>query len=261
MKRTYLFESVPFDKLSKKQFLKTIDNWLSKRKKKLILNMNTFGVVTFLSNSKYANVINSADLVYLDGWGPVLASKLLNEHLKERINVGDFIDDLLTILNKEELSLYLLGSDDKTVRRTKDTIEGKYPKITICGAHHGFFSNKEERMIINQINRRRPHLVLVGMGLPKQELWIYRNWGILPSAIYMGVGGVFHYIARTKSRAPKWIRNSYLEWLYRFFQEPRRLWKRYTLDNAKFAYVFGRFLLSLYCRKIRLKLRRYFRQF
>lgn len=242
--RTYLFESVPFDTLTKKELLNTIVNWAGKRRKKLVLNMNAYGTVTFLRNLKYARVIKAADIIYPDGWGPVLASKFLKCSLKERVNVGDFINDLLKLSNKNKLSLYLLGCEEKTIKKTVETIQKQYPNITISGKHHGFFSKKEEQGIIKQIQTKRPQLVLVGMGLPQQELWIYKNWRILPGAVYMGVGGVFYYIAGIKSRAPNWMRNYSLEWLYRLIQEPKRLGKRYTIGNAIFLYIFVRTLIN-----------------
>jgi len=245
MKRTYLFGRVPFDTITKKVLVETLSDWAGKHKKSLVLNMNTHGAVIFLKNRKYAQAIKSADIIYPDGWGPVLASRFLSGPLKERVNVGDFIPDLLQLLNKNKLALYLLGCENATVKKAESTIREKYPDIVISGSHHGFFSRSEEKLVIKEIWTKRPDFVLVGIGVPNQELWIYKNWNILPNAIYMGVGGVFYYIAGIKSRAPKWIRNYYLEWLYRFFQEPKRLWKRYTLDNAAFMYLFVKSLFKL----------------
>lgn len=215
------------------------------RRKKLVLNMNSHGVVTFLRDFNYAHVIRSADIIYPDGWGPVIASRLFKNKLQERINVGDFIGELLnkSSSSSSRLRLYLLGCEKDTVYKTVHKIKEQYPNITICGYHHGFFSKTQERLLIKDIQESKPHIVLVGMGIPKQEIWIHNNWPTLPNAVYMGIGGVFYYIAGIKSRAPKWMRDNALEWLFRLAQEPRRLWKRYVFGNLFFIYYVIKSLL------------------
>lgn len=235
MKTIYIFNKVPFSKVNKKILIKQLLTWAGSRQKKLVLNMNAYGVATYLKNENYAKVINEADLVYADGWGPVLASRLTKNRLPERINVGDYIDELLKNAERLELSIYMLGGTAKIVRSAVFAVQKKYPNIKIAGYHRGFFTKKDNAKIVKSINKLKPHIVFVGMGLPKQELWIESNWKILPKAIYMGVGSVFEYIAG-KSRAPVWMRNIYLEWLYRLVQEPKRLWRRYTVDNIYFLY-------------------------
>lgn len=244
MKRTYLFEDVPFDIVTKKLFYSQLFDWMCKSKKKLVLNMNAYGVVTYLRNKKYAEIIKSADLIYPDGWGPVFVSKLLDEKLPERVNVGDFIEGVLRGMSAKRLSLYLLGSEESVVSKASEVIKNKYKGLIFKGFHNGFFTDVENKKILSEIRDSKPNLVLVGMGLPRQEYWIKDNWKLLPTSVYMGVGGVFNYIAGTKSRAPKWMRDCGLEWVYRFFQEPKRLGKRYTLDNLYFIFVFLKSLLS-----------------
>ena len=234
-KRIRLFDKVPFDLVNKRGLVKIVLNWAEKGKKRLVLNMNAYGVVTFLENRRYAKIISSADLIYPDGWGPVYASKLLNkETLSERVNVGDFIENLFEGMNERKLSLYLLGSEEEVVEGAVQKIKSKYPNINLKGFNNGFFTAKESKVIVKEIKRLKPSLVLVGMGLPTQEYWIKENWQLLPNAIYMGIGSAFNYIAGTKKRAPLFMRNHGLEWIYRLFQEPRRLGKRYTIVNLKF---------------------------
>ncbi len=242
-KRIYLFDKVPFDRITRSVFIRTIIQYMLEKKKRLVLNMNAYGVVTYLENKKYAEIIGASDIIYPDGWGPVFASRGLKYPLKERINVGDFIDQLLTEMNDNKLRLYLLGSEEKVVILTANSIKIRYPNIVIVGFHHGFFNKRDEEKITKEIKSSKPNLVLVGMGLPIQEYFISENWENLPNAVFMGIGSAFHYIARIKSRAPKWMRDSGWEWLYRFMQEPIRLSKRYTIYNIKFLYYLGKFLI------------------
>jgi N-acetylglucosaminyldiphosphoundecaprenol N-acetyl-beta-D-mannosaminyltransferase len=199
--------------------------------------MNTYGVVTFIKNEKYAEIIEKADIVYADGCGPILASRFSKNKLSIRVNVGDYIDKLFNSIQRYQLTIYLLGGQTRLLKKTISVIKKKYPLIRISGYHHGFFSKESNFEIIKNIKKGHPNIVLVGMGLPIQEFWINDNWEFLPDAVYLGVGGVFEYIAG-KIRAPLWMRNNCLEWLYRFFQEPKRLWRRYTLDNISFIYTF-----------------------
>lgn len=232
--RIYLFDKVPFDILSRDLFLDKLVGLMTTGRKCKVLNMNTYGVVSYLENNRYADIMDSATIIYPDGWGPVLASKYLKDNLKERINVGDFIDELIFRMDKKKLRLYLLGSEDWLVRSTVGIIKNKYKKIIISGYHDGFFKKRDEQKIAAEIKRSKPNLVLIGMGLPVQEYFMSNNWKNLPNSVYMGVGGVFNYIVKTKSRAPSWMRDYGLEWLYRLIQEPYRLGYRYTITNIKF---------------------------
>jgi len=241
-KRIKLFNKVPFDIILKKELIKELTVSAVRKEKKMVLNMNAYGVVTFLENKKYAKVMNSADIIYPDGWGPVLASKYMKSSLSERVNVGDFIDELLFNVNNNQLRLFLLGSEESLVKKTAQAIKRKYKNIIVCGFHNGFIRFDEVPGVCRLIRNSKPNLVLVGMGVPLQEYFISDNWSGLPNAIYMGIGGAFNYITKTKTRAPVWMRNHSLEWLYRLLQEPRRLWRRYTLINAKFVIYLIKFL-------------------
>lgn len=244
MRRVILFDKVPFNEITREKLITKILKWARGGKKKLVLNMNAYGVVTYLKDRKYARIISKANLIYPDGWGPVFASRFFREKLPERVNVGDFIDELLSALDTNHLGLFLLGCEETIVRNTTLIIKKSYPKIRICGYHSGFFIEKKESEIVGQLKRSQPNIVMVGMGVPNQEYFLDRNWRVLPPAVYMGVGGVFYYITGMKSRAPWFIRSWGFEWLYRLFQEPERLWRRYTLDNLFFGYIFLKSILK-----------------
>lgn len=241
MRRIHLFGKAPFDTISNNQLISSIVKWGEKHKKTKVLNMNAYGVVTFLNNQKYADIIKSADIVYPDGWGPVIASKFENVRLSNRINVGDIINDLFNRIEKKRLKIYFIGCEKSVVKKVTLIVNKKYPKIKIAGFHSGFFGKTEANKILINLNNTKPNIVFVGMGIPHQENFIYNNWNELPNAVYLGVGGVFYYVANIKSRAPKWMRQISLEWLYRLFQEPARLWRRYTIINIKFIYYIIRF--------------------
>ncbi len=229
-----IFGKVPFNRIDKEELFDKIIFYSKKNSKTLISNMNAYGVVTYLKNKRYRKIINTSKIIYPDGWGPVLASLHLPQKLDSRLNVGDFIFDLLKQISKHHLKIYLIGCEQPVIEKTVGAIRKRYPKINISGFHNGFPSKKQNLNLLSDLNRKKPNLVFVGMGVPYQEYWIQKNLKSLPNALYMGVGGVFHYIAGTKRRAPLIIRKMYLEWVFRFFQEPNRLFKRYTLANLIF---------------------------
>jgi N-acetylglucosaminyldiphosphoundecaprenol N-acetyl-beta-D-mannosaminyltransferase len=244
MKRIFLFDQVPFDTITRTQLLATLTDWAIAKQKKLVLNLNAYGVTAYIKNSTFARIIDKADLIYPDGWGPVLAARLTKLPLQQRINVGDFLPILLTKLNQHRLKLFLIGTEADVIETTARRLTNEYPHIKLVGYHHGYLTKSQESNLAITLTQARPHVVMVGMGLPKQEFFLDRHWYKLPPAVYLGVGGVFHYLAGTKKRAPVWMRRFGLEWLFRLIQEPFRLGKRYTLDLLYFGVICLKSLLS-----------------
>lgn len=242
--RLLFFGLIPLDLISEGQFIETIFRWKVGKQKRKIFYLNTHSVGIAFNNREYLEALRSSDLIYPDGWGPIFLAKLFGHSSNKRVNAADFVDKVLTILNRQRSKLFLLGCEEKTVARTVKVIKQKYRKIIISGFHHGFFTRVEEKKIISQIKSVRPDIVLIGMGVPKQELWVYNNWKLLPKSIYWTVGGLFYYISGLKSRAPLWMRKIGLEWLYRLLQEPRRLWRRYTIGNLHIFYQLISYLIN-----------------
>jgi len=253
MSRIYLFDQLPFDQLTQAELFDQVLAWMEKKKNKrhFLLNMNAFGVVTYFNNQSYRELMNQADLVISDGWGPVFASRLNaknGQHLKNRLNVGDFLLDLLTVLAKNKKTVFLIGAREKNLQAAKKKIE-EVSGIRVVGQFNGYFSPAAEKDILKQIELTQPDLVLLGLGVPKQEEFLWCQRANLPASVYMVGGGVFNYLAGDKKRAPVWMRNSGLEWLFRLIQEPFRLFWRYTAINLFFLY----YTLSFYL-KSKLKL-------
>ena len=122
----------------------------------------------------------------------------------------------------------------------------KYPGLKIVGVHNGYFDEKEEKKIIQDIKKKAPSILLVGLGAPKQEKWIYDNIRLVGAKVAIGVGGSFDVMAGNVKRAPKWMQMLAMEWFYRFLMEPKRMFRRYFVDDVKFFWYFGRQLLGIY---------------
>ena len=237
-KRAYLFEKIPVDVLGLESIPQEIVKLANGKliKPKAVFYLNSACASLALSNKEYLEILQKGDLVYADGWGVVLAAKLMGKKLPERANAADFFDHFCQLVAKKKLSLYLLGGKKEIVLKAATNLKQKFPKLKITGYHHGFFDKKQEEEIIEEINNLKPDFLLIGLGVPKQEKWMVKHRNKLQVKVIWGVGGLFNLLSGGLSRAPKLMRNFGLEWLYRLFQEPERLGKRYLFGLPPFFF-------------------------
>ncbi|WP_395275809.1 WecB/TagA/CpsF family glycosyltransferase [Halalkalibaculum sp. DA384] len=179
---------------------------------------------------------NKAELVRNDSAGIQLAGKILGTPIKERMTWADFGWDLAAYCEKEGLSMYFLGNEEGIPEKAKKRLQEKYPDLKVVGTHHGFFKKEgeENERIIQEINQLNPDILIVGFGMPLQEKWIRDNRNKLNVGIIMTGGNCFNFLAGTESRAPRWMHENGLEWLYRFLKEPVRMFDRYIIGNPLF---------------------------
>jgi exopolysaccharide biosynthesis WecB/TagA/CpsF family protein len=141
---------------------------------------------------------------------------------------------------KLHLKLFLFGSTKETLDKFSDFIHQNYSGVEICGIHPDRFreATKEEDLIdIEVINNSGAHLIFVGRGCPRQEYWVENHKNKIHGAM-MAIGAAFDFHAQNEKRAPKWMRDNSLEWLFRLLNNPKRLWKRYFITNSIFIYLF-----------------------
>jgi len=179
---------------------------------------------------------NNAELIRNDSAGIKLAGKILGTPIRERMTWADFGWDLAEYCEKEGLSLYFLGNEEGIAEKAKQRMKERYPDLKILGTHHGFFKKQgeENEKIIQEINQLQPDILIVGFGMPLQEKWIRDNRVKLDVGIIMTGGNCFNFLAGTESRAPEWMHENGLEWLYRFIKEPVRMFDRYVIGNPLF---------------------------
>jgi N-acetylglucosaminyldiphosphoundecaprenol N-acetyl-beta-D-mannosaminyltransferase len=179
-------------------------------------------IITYAqSNPSYENVLKSANYIIPDGVGIIMASKILNTPLTERLAGFDLMERLLNLSNKKTYSVYFLGTKPHIIEKTVENIQKKFPFIKVAGYHHGYF--KDEHKIINEIKEKEPDLIFVGLGFPKQEKWIVKHFHEFNKGLFIGVGGCLNVWAGVDKRAPKIWRDLNLEWLYRVIKQPSRL--------------------------------------
>lgn len=167
-------------------------------------------------------VLNAADLVTPDGHGIVVVGRILGVRFPERVAGVDLADALAALCAREGLRIFLLGARPGVADAAAAALVRRHPGLQIAGTHHGYFGPEEEAVLLARIRVARPHLLLVGMGFPPQELWIARHRETLQVPVSIGVGGTFDVMAGHLQRAPGWVQGAGLEWAYRTIQEPRR---------------------------------------
>ena len=186
------------------------------------------------SNPQYRRDLQACDLVLPDGFGMKIASKWLGTPIRQNVNGTDFFPRLCTAMNEQGHRLYLLGARPEVVAQVSQVVRQRWPRIKVVGARHGYIEAHEEASVAQDIQESGAHVVLVAMGVPAQESFIAR-WGHrMGPCVAMGVGGLFDFVAGRVSRAPQWMRDAGLEWVWRLMQEPGRMWRRYLVGNLTF---------------------------
>ncbi len=188
-------------------------------------------------DNKLRERINAFDVVTPDGVGALWGLNLLGKaRLNNRVTGPDLTLMLCELAVKENLKLFFYGSTKETVEALRDALLEKYPGLQIAGVKPSWFrstTEEEDQQDIDDINNSGAHICFVGLGCPRQENWTYEHKDSV-NAVLFSVGAAFDFHAGTVSRAPAWMRDNGMEWVYRLYQEPRRLWWRYLIYNPLF---------------------------
>lgn len=210
----------------KDQIINNIEGCLSEKRRMLVFTPNPKMISIAQKDIELRRALYSAELLLPDGIGVVLASKILQKSIKERICGIDTAERVIALSAKNGYRIFLLGGKKGIADEAKIKLEKKYNSLNICGIHHGYFekSGKENDDIIKIINDAAPDILFVCFGTPLQEKWIYDNQAKLHTVnLFMGIGGSLDIWAGNIKRAPAFIRKLYLEWLWRVIREPKRL--------------------------------------
>ncbi len=207
--------------------------------------LNAAKLVSVQKDSRLRASIAGCELVIADGLAVVWASRLLRRPLPARVAGIDLFERLLAAASDRGDSVYLLGGTEQVIGQVVNELRRSYPGIRIAGSRNGYFEGPEESGIANSIRNANPDMLFVGISSPKKEFFLER-WGAMTGArVCHGVGGSFDVLAGKVSRAPVSWQRLGLEWLFRVFQEPRRMWKRYLTTNSAFLWLLARALIGL----------------
>ncbi len=205
---------------------------------KLVVASNGYVIATYHKNAEFRDLIDQADIVDVDGMPSVFATRLFCKRpLKERVATTDFIHDACRVAVEKGLRFYFLGSEQGVAEKAAETLQAIYPGLQIAGTRHGYFGREEEKDICRAIVEAGTDLLWVGLGSPLQERFAVRNRENLAGLGWIRTcGGLFDFYSGRVPRAPQWMQNIGLEWLYRVMQEPRRLAGRYLATNTSALY-------------------------
>lgn len=190
-----------------------------------VVTANPEMIYASAENSRLRSIINSAGLVTADGVGVVWAAKRLGFSAPERVTGIDLLQAIFPVASRKKWKIFFLGSKPGVADSAARKVVESYPGV-IWQAAHGYFKTEDEPMLLADIKRFKPDLLLVGLGVPRQEYWLSEHPNL--ASVSVGVGGSFDALAGLVKRAPQKMRNLHLEWLYRLWQEPWR-WKRQSV--------------------------------
>lgn len=221
--------------LSLNETVDEVEKIIKARKPTQHVVINASKINLMENDSELADIVNACPLINADGASVVWAAKKLGVPLAERVTGIDLFQRLVEVSAKKGYGIYLFGAREEVVVKVKYIFEERYPGIRIVGWHNGYFSDADEPQIVADMAASGADVMFVAFSSPKKERWVHKYLDQLGIPFVMGVGGSFDVVAGVTDRAPKWMQDHGMEWFYRFIQEPRRLWKRYIVGNAKFV--------------------------
>jgi N-acetylglucosaminyldiphosphoundecaprenol N-acetyl-beta-D-mannosaminyltransferase len=232
-----IFE-IPIDLARPVELLRRITGWVGEPgPPRLVMYVNAHVLNQSREHPQLRRTLEASDLVYCDGYGVRLAAKALDVEIPHRMTGADWVWDLAALCQSAGQSIYLLGSEPGISTEAADRLRRRFPALSVTGAHHGYFAvgSPHDERVIEHINACRPDILLVGMGTPKQELWVRHNAHRLDVDVIWTVGALFDYVSGRVPRAPGWLADNGLEWIFRLAVEPQRMWRRYLLGNPVFV--------------------------
>ena len=229
------------DNLTMEETLNEIDKLIQKKNCSYVVTPNVDHIVRLEKDEELQKVYKNASLILTDGKPLIWISKWYKTPIKEKISGSDLFPRVCQLAANKNYTMYLLGAAEGVADTAARNLMKKYPGLNIVGTYSppfGFEKNEQEmNKIKTQIQDVHPDILIVGLGCPKQEKFMYYHCKELGVPISFGLGASIDFEAGNIKRAPKWMSNHGLEWLYRFSKEPKRLFKRYFVDDLKIISV------------------------
>lgn len=214
-----------------------IEQMIENNKKSYVVAVNVDVVMKIENDPDLKQIVDEADMVLVDGKPLVWISKLQGKPLKAKISGSDLVPILCEVAAQKKYTIFIIGGKDGIAKQATQKLETRLPEIQIVGTYappFGFEKDEKELDKINQmISDVHPDLLIVCFGCPKQEKWIYENISKYDAKVSVCAGATVDFLAGNVNRAPRWMSEHGLEWFYRFLQEPKRMFKRYFVDDVK----------------------------
>jgi N-acetylglucosaminyldiphosphoundecaprenol N-acetyl-beta-D-mannosaminyltransferase len=228
------------DNLSMEETLQVVEDFIASGRPHQHVVVNVDKLVKARRDAQLRRIINDCALINADGMPVVWASRLLGKPLKERVAGVDLFEALMRRAAERGWRVFLLGAREDVVARVSQLYQIKYRGLVIAGHRNGYWQAHEEAEVVEQIRRARADILFVAISSPKKEQFLGRYQAEMRIPFAMGVGGTFDVAAGKVKRAPRWMQRSGLEWFFRFLQEPRRMFRRYFVDDMAFIGMLAR---------------------
>lgn len=257
MENDTLFERIPFmgifiDNMDADEIVQHVFDCVKCKKPVQIVGVNVDQIVTINKNEQSKRIFRDAEIVFIDGKPIKWMCSLLGRPAKERITGPDLMEYICEKGAALSLRVFLLGAASGVAKKCGEVLAEKFPGIVISGSYSppfGFQNDFEEMKKINSmLKNSNSDLLFVGMGSPKQDIFIYENMADYGIPVSFSMGAALDFIAGNVKRAPRWMVNSGLEWLHRISQNPKRLWKRYLITDMAIIPLFIKELFKKYLR-------------
>lgn len=233
--------------------LETIGGWIAEGRSHYVCVTGVHGVMESLRDPDVRRIHNEAGLVTPDGMPLVWVSRLRGFAGVDRVYGPDLMLALCASSPEKGYRHFLYGGREGVAERLAASLQGRFPGLEVAGTYCPPFrplTEEEDARVVDQINRSGADVVWVGLSTPKQERWMAAHLGRIDAPVMIGVGAAFDFHAGLVAQAPRWVQRSGLEWLFRLMVEPRRLWRRYLLNNPSFLAML--FLQSVGLRRFQL---------
>lgn len=233
---------VRVDCVSAEETLVAIDRFIASRQPHYIVTADASMVVTARHDPALRAIIEEADLVTPDGFGILWASRLLRTPVPSKVSGVDLSSELCRLSASKGYRIFFFGAGPGVAEEAARKMRARFPGAQIVGTRDGFFTAAQEPEIVAQIQAVKPDIILVALGIPKQEKWIARHKAALGASVLIGVGGSFDVFSGRVNRASPWMQQHGLEWLYRLYKNPRKISKVMTLPEFALLALRQRFL-------------------
>ncbi len=223
--------------VSMSEAIYAIEAMIQQKKKSYVVPINVDVVIKIEKDATLKRVVDSADMVLVDGKPLIWISKLHKKPVKSKISGSDLVPELCKTMEKKGYSIFLLGGKEGVAKKAEMVLKTKYPKLKVVGTYAppNHFENDEKQnlIILDMINKAKPDVLIACFGCPKQEKWVWNNYKEYDAIVSICAGATVDFLSGNKRRAPKWMSDVGLEWFYRFIQEPKRMFKRYFIDDIQ----------------------------
>jgi len=229
---------VPVDQIDMSATLGRLDAFLETHSPHIIATADAAGIVQAQSDPEFMHILKTADLVTPDSIGVLWAAKKAGKPIKERVSGVDLCDKLCAMSADKGWRIYLLGASPGVADLAAEKLRLKHPGCNIVGARHGYFPSESDEIVAQEVAATKPDILLVAMGIPRQEKFIKKTQSIINASVAMGVGGSLDVFSGKAKRAPKVFQKLKLEWLWRLILNPSKI------SKAKFLPKFVRLVLK-----------------